>query len=169
MNAPVAKTLALLLFVLFGTSFLPFLSDASMPYVVAELALSVSLSLLLGFRLALPVVISLGFLSDLALLGVPGVLSAFSVLVAYAAGFFSRRVALDHGLLFGLLGGIAISLSTITFRFAAIPFGGNFHPDSSGILLPFAYGIILFPLVFLAVRRFLSFVDAFDVPMPARR
>jgi len=168
MNPSLLKIIALLFLVLFGGSFLPAFSGSALLSVVLFLSFPVALSLLIGFRRAWPVAVSAGLLADFAMLGTPGLLAAFSVMSAYVAGFSSRRVVTEHGIVLFVSGGVFVSCATFAFRTVSGLFGAGFSPDTVSVMRVFLIGAVTFPILFVSLRRFLLFADALEPPKTIR-
>jgi len=167
MNPFAARLSALLAVVLVGSAS-SVLFGTSDPYVAIVLSLSLSLSISIGFRRALPMSAALGFLSDIVLLGVPGLLASFSVMLCYAAGFASRRLMTEHGIFLSLSAGSAVSVSLIAFRAFSSLFGGDFNGRISSLLFLFCLGMVVFPTTKWFFDRFSFFSETCSVPGPIR-
>lgn len=90
-----------------------FPGSAVFPVLVFSFAIALTLSR--GFLGSLTAVIMLGLSADLATLGRVGVLSGFSVGIAYTVSFFSRRFVVEHGALTAVFSGIFSGVSAILF------------------------------------------------------
>lgn len=80
-------------------------------FPVFVFAFAIAISLTRGFLAGLPLIVALGLVADVATLGRIGLLSGFSVGLAYTASFFSKRFIVEHSALAlffsGLLSGVA--------------------------------------------------------------
>ncbi|MEI6650275.1 MAG: hypothetical protein WCL23_02440 [Candidatus Moraniibacteriota bacterium] len=168
MNPFFWRTVAVLVLVILGSSFLPIVFGSSTVSLATLFSLSVVATLSYGFSRALPVAILSGLLADCATLGPLGLSAAFCVGLVYVASFSSRRMVTDHGFLPFIVSGIVVGLSITVFRFFSFLVSGAGFPHSfasfsfGSVGTSLLSGIIVFPVVFVAFRRFEVWASAFD-------
>ncbi|NTW45686.1 MAG: hypothetical protein HGB18_01355 [Candidatus Moranbacteria bacterium] len=168
MKSQTVRVIVSILFVVTGGSFLSiaFRSPSWFPFALCAVATSLSLSN--GFAKALPVVVALGILADIAIAGRIGVLAFFMVGSAYAAGFFSRRFAVERGIGLYVFAGSVTGLTVAFFRlFSSVFFGMS--PAAASIpggwttmIASVFGGIVVFPVVSVGLRRLSEWIAYFD-------
>jgi hypothetical protein len=172
MKAFLIRIILVVLLALFGVSVL----DVAYPAVpvlfpILLFSVAVSLSLTRGFMRALPAVIAIGFVCDIASLGRLGLLAAFCAGLAYTVSFLSRRFAVEHGLMMHLFAGVIVGAGSLGFLIATPWFDGNpitgrTLGSVSWMTVPatFGAGIVLFPIASIVLRRFEEWLAYFDSP-----
>jgi hypothetical protein len=166
-----ARVSAIILVSLIGASVLnvAFTSDILFPSLLFSIVVSLSLSK--GFVKAMPAVIIIGLVADIATFDRIGLLAAFSVGLAYSAGFFSRRFVVGHGFMTHLFAGFLIGFGTILFSIVAFSFGipGALSRTVAGFsfgIVPMALilGVVSFSIVEAVLRRFENWLSYLDAP-----
>lgn len=172
MKAFLIRIILVVLLALFGVSVL----DVAYPAVpvlfpILLFSVAVSLSLTRGFMRALPAVIAIGLVSDIASLGRLGLLAAFCAGLAYTVSFLSRRFAVEHGLMMHLFAGVIVGAGSLGFLTVAPWFDGNpIFGRTLGnvswvtVSVTFGAGILLFPIVSIILRRIEEWLAYFDSP-----
>ncbi len=160
--------------VLLSVSGVSFLNTAfpSVPWFPAIVfSLSIALSLSDGFMRSLPSVILIGLVADIAMLGRIGVLSAFCAGLAYAASFFSRRFAVEHGVMSHAFSGFLVGSGIFLFPVASLLIAdpGGWRESVSlmsgtSAAASILVGTIAFVVVSPLARRFREWLSYFDTP-----
>ncbi|NTV55611.1 MAG: hypothetical protein HGA16_03875 [Candidatus Moranbacteria bacterium] len=172
MKAFLVRIILVVLLALFGASVL----DVAYPAVpvlfpIVLFSVAVSLSLTRGFMRALPAVIAIGLVCDIASLGRLGLLAAFCAGLAYTVSFLSRRFAVEHGLMMHLFAGVIVGAGSLGFLIAAPwldgnPISGRTLGSVSWVTVPvtFGIGILMFPIISVVLRRVEDWLAYFDSP-----
>jgi hypothetical protein len=171
MKASLARIMLVVFLALLGASVfnVAFVTPLLFPIVLFSVA--VSLSLTRGFVRALPAVIVIGLVCDVASLGRIGILAAFCAGLTYTVSFFSRRFSVEHGLSMHLFAGMVVGAGALAFLYMAPWFDGTPQWPVSGseihwgmIMGSFAAGILSFPVISAVLRRFEEWLSYFDFP-----
>jgi hypothetical protein len=169
MKASLVRIMLVVLLALLGVSVFNVAFATSLPFPIALFSVAVSLSLTRGFVRALPAVIVIGLVCDIASLGRIGVLAAFCAGLTYTVSFFSRRFAVEHGLSMHLFAGFIVGAGALVFLFVAPWFDGasDWRLSGSGVRwgtipVAFASGMLSFPVVSAVLRRFEDWLSYFE-------
>lgn len=148
-----------------GGSFLPILFGSSVPFLALLLSLAATLSLVHGFRRVWPIVLVAGLFADIATLSPLGLSAAFSVGIAYAAGFASHRIVTEHGFLLCAFGGLAVTATLLLYQvFSLSMLGGGFDRVLGMLLSALLAGCAAFPLSFFIFGRFERWSSSYESP-----
>jgi len=167
MSSSFARTALVVILSLIGASVLNTAFSSPILFPVMLFSVAVSLSLSRGFVRALPAVVMIGLTADVATLGRIGLSAAFSVGLAYAAGFFSRRFAVEHGLMLHVFAGFLVGMGALAFLFVASWLDG---PSSLPVVpwgnMPEAFvsGVVSFYIVSVLLHRFEEWLSYLDSP-----
>ncbi|NTW89341.1 MAG: hypothetical protein HGB37_00280 [Candidatus Moranbacteria bacterium] len=171
MNAFLIRIILVVLLALFGASVLNVAyPDVPMLFPIVLFCVAVSLSLTHGFMRALPAVIVIGLVCDIASLGRLGLLAAFCAGLAYTVSFLSRRFAVEHGIMMHLSAGVIVGGGALGFLMVAPWFDGNAFGREPGIIswgtvaVTFGIGILMFPIISVVLRRVEDWLAYFDSP-----
>ncbi|MEI7749596.1 MAG: hypothetical protein WCJ25_01185 [Candidatus Moraniibacteriota bacterium] len=168
-----SKLSAVVFVSLFGASILNLVSPSEILFPAVLFSIAVALSLSRGFVKALPAIVVIGLVADVATLGRIGLLAAFSVGLAYATSFFSRRFVVGHGLMTHIFSGLLIgagvalflTVSTLFTTAGSWNFSRTFADVSWGnTSVVFVVGIVSFALVSASVRRFEEWRSYLETP-----
>ncbi|HWQ60518.1 MAG TPA: hypothetical protein VN420_05250 [Candidatus Fimivivens sp.] len=160
MNTSFVRGILVIALVLMGVSILNVSSFSRILFPIVLFSIAVSLSFSRGFIRAMPSVITIGLVADVAALGRIGLLSALSVGLAYTASFFSRRFAIEHGFMMHVSAGILVGVGAVAFicmasiisdpaSWVGILTGLRFGPVTFSI----ASGIVVYSFVSAVMRR----------------
>lgn len=172
MNAFLIRIILVVLLALFGASVLNVAyPDVPMLFPIVLFSVAVSLSLTHGFMRALPAVIVIGLVCDIASLGRLGLLAAFCAGLAYTVSFLSRRFAVEHGIMMHLSAGLIVGGGVLGFLIAAPWFDGNaVFGREPGIMswgtvaVTFGIGILMFPIISTVLHRTEEWLAYLDSP-----
>lgn len=165
-----ARVILVAFLALFGVSVLDIALPTPFLFPVVLFSVAVSLSLTRGFVGALPSVVMIGLVCDVAALGRLGLSSAFCAGLAYTVGFLSRRFAVEHGFMMHLFAGLVVGAGTLVFLTVSPWFDGvapGRMLDGVGwgsVPLTFGAGLLVFPLVSTSMRRLEDWLSYFDSP-----
>lgn len=170
MKTSFLRIILVALVALFGVSFLNVSFPVPSLFPVLLFAIAVSLSLSEGFVRALLPIITIGLVADIASLGKVGLLAAFCVGLAYTVSFFSRRFAVEHGIMMHVFAGIVVGFGAVVFLIVSAWFYGT---SVSGMADPFfrsyiptalVAGVVTVPIVSVLMRRLNGWLSYFESP-----
>lgn len=152
-------------------SVLSVIFSGSIVFPTFVFAFAIAFALSRGFLDALPAVIALGLFADVATLGRVGMLSGFSVGLAYTASFFSRRFVVEHSALTAVFSGSLAGFSAILFPVFSdgLLYGSvaalDRLSDVLSVRLPVisvVSGVVFFALAVVAIRKHDELVSRMD-------
>jgi len=164
---------AVVLVSILGASVLNLVFPSEILFPAVLFSIVVALSLSRGFVKALPTVIAIGLVADVAILGRIGLLAAFSAGIAYSVSFFSRRFVVGHGFMTHVFAGLLIGAGAFLFSVAS-PLLDASGPSSparafatatwSRIPMFLAAGVLSFAVFVAVLRRFEEWLSYLEAP-----